>query len=512
MRSAPSAWGCTCGTTSSTRSSSIPHTGEPVEGEGEGIPVYTHLERTSQPMIRLFSGDLGRVTSEPCPCGRTYRRLPEGIYGRVDDMLIIRGINVYPHLIAEAIAPRPGDRCRVPHRGRAARRARPARARGRVGRRRGRDRRARPGQGRLRRDAQRRGPRAEHASDHRVQVPSRRRPAEGHRARCDRAGGIQSSGARRRQKFPTSSFTRPGEEPGAGTRCWQSWRPGGSEAYAVDCPGHGNASPRDRGRVTLADYPRMSSSSSSRSVGSIRVVLVGNSTGGLGCQLARAGDPRARGPHHVVHGLRPRATGSPSWTPARRSSRPTSTRSPGTATRCRPTTSSGRGGCKTCPPKPRPPTSPAGSPNRCRSFTDKPDLARLLHRTHACRRSRRASSTASRTSASTGTTAQAWDPRLSGNITGFTYAEVPGSHCCFNCHPEELALAVIELTPSTSTAARRTRPSGSGRRAPATRAEPRRFPGSTRACRPAQLPLVRRQWGQVLHTHISDPGAECLMF
>lgn len=40
---------------------------------------------------------------------------------------------------------------------------------------------------------------------------------------------------------------------------------------------------------------------------------------------------------------------------------------------------------------------------------------------------------------------KAWDPRLSGNITDFTYAEVPGSHCCFNCHPEELSLAVIEL-------------------------------------------------------------------
>ncbi|MBI3089597.1 MAG: alpha/beta hydrolase [Candidatus Tectomicrobia bacterium] len=40
---------------------------------------------------------------------------------------------------------------------------------------------------------------------------------------------------------------------------------------------------------------------------------------------------------------------------------------------------------------------------------------------------------------------KAWDPRLSGNITNFTYAEVPGSHCCFNCHPEELVQAVIEL-------------------------------------------------------------------
>jgi phenylacetate-CoA ligase len=85
-----------------------PETLEPLEGDGEGVPVYTHLERTSQPMIRLFSGDLARVTSEPCPCGRTYRRLPDGIYGRVDDMLIVRGVNVYPRAIEDAIGRVPG--------------------------------------------------------------------------------------------------------------------------------------------------------------------------------------------------------------------------------------------------------------------------------------------------------------------------------------------------------------------------------------------------------------------
>jgi phenylacetate-CoA ligase len=85
-----------------------PETHEPIAEDGEGIPVYTHLERTSQPMIRLFSGDLTRVTSEPCPCGRTYRRLPEGVYGRVDDMLIIRGVNVYPHSVEDALANVPG--------------------------------------------------------------------------------------------------------------------------------------------------------------------------------------------------------------------------------------------------------------------------------------------------------------------------------------------------------------------------------------------------------------------
>lgn len=61
-----------------------------------GTPVYTHLERSSQPMIRLLSGDLTLWVNEPNPCGRTYPRLPNGIFGRIDDMITIRGENVYP--------------------------------------------------------------------------------------------------------------------------------------------------------------------------------------------------------------------------------------------------------------------------------------------------------------------------------------------------------------------------------------------------------------------------------
>jgi phenylacetate-CoA ligase len=61
-----------------------------------GTPVYTHLERTSQPMIRLVSGDLTLWVNEANPCGRTYPRLPNGIFGRIDDMITIRGENVYP--------------------------------------------------------------------------------------------------------------------------------------------------------------------------------------------------------------------------------------------------------------------------------------------------------------------------------------------------------------------------------------------------------------------------------
>jgi phenylacetate-CoA ligase len=69
----------------------------------EGTPVYTHLERTSQPMIRLLSGDLTRWELGPTSCGRTYPYLPKGIYGRIDDQFTIRGENVYPSAIAEVV-------------------------------------------------------------------------------------------------------------------------------------------------------------------------------------------------------------------------------------------------------------------------------------------------------------------------------------------------------------------------------------------------------------------------
>ena len=68
-----------------------------------GTPVYTHLERTSQPMIRLLSGDLARWEDGPSPCGRTYPSLPDGVYGRIDDMFQVRGENVYPSEIDKVL-------------------------------------------------------------------------------------------------------------------------------------------------------------------------------------------------------------------------------------------------------------------------------------------------------------------------------------------------------------------------------------------------------------------------
>jgi len=71
--------------------------------EGEvGELVFTTLTREAQPLIRYRTRDLCSLTSEPCPCGRTSVRMSKPI-GRSDDMLIIRGINVFPSQIEEVL-------------------------------------------------------------------------------------------------------------------------------------------------------------------------------------------------------------------------------------------------------------------------------------------------------------------------------------------------------------------------------------------------------------------------
>ena len=79
-----------------------PETGESV-GEGElGELVITTLTRQAQPVIRYRTRDITRFLPGECPCGRTTRRMSR-LEGRVDDMLIIRGINVYPRTIEEVL-------------------------------------------------------------------------------------------------------------------------------------------------------------------------------------------------------------------------------------------------------------------------------------------------------------------------------------------------------------------------------------------------------------------------
>lgn len=76
----------------------------PVPHGTRGAMVYTHLWRESQPMIRFWSGDeTAMVHDGPTSCGRTYPRLPEGIIGRLDDMLIVRGANIYPSAIESVL-------------------------------------------------------------------------------------------------------------------------------------------------------------------------------------------------------------------------------------------------------------------------------------------------------------------------------------------------------------------------------------------------------------------------
>jgi phenylacetate-CoA ligase len=77
--------------------------------DGEfGATVYTTLWRESQPMIRFAAGDRARLSREPCGCGRTFPRLPEGLVGRLDDTLLIRGVNVYPSAIEASLRQIPG--------------------------------------------------------------------------------------------------------------------------------------------------------------------------------------------------------------------------------------------------------------------------------------------------------------------------------------------------------------------------------------------------------------------
>jgi phenylacetate-CoA ligase len=89
--------------------------GAPVELEdgASGELVWTHLRREASPLLRYRSGDLGRVWTSPCACGRTTPRIR--IDGRRDDMLRVQAVNVYPQAIGAILAgdPRLGRHCVV---------------------------------------------------------------------------------------------------------------------------------------------------------------------------------------------------------------------------------------------------------------------------------------------------------------------------------------------------------------------------------------------------------------
>ncbi len=80
-----------------------PNTNQPVQEDQTGELVLTNLGRWGSPAIRYRTGDLVRHGGYSCPCGRTFLLLPGGVLGRVDDMLIVRGVNVYPSALANIL-------------------------------------------------------------------------------------------------------------------------------------------------------------------------------------------------------------------------------------------------------------------------------------------------------------------------------------------------------------------------------------------------------------------------
>ena len=84
-----------------------PDTLRPVEDGLVGEVVFTTLAKEGIPVIRYRTRDISRIVAGTCSCGRTFRRM-ERVFGRTDDMLIIRGVNVFPSQIEQVLASVPG--------------------------------------------------------------------------------------------------------------------------------------------------------------------------------------------------------------------------------------------------------------------------------------------------------------------------------------------------------------------------------------------------------------------
>ena len=84
-----------------------PKTLEPVPPGEPGELVITTLTKEALPMVRYRSRDITRLNHEPCACGRTHVRIMR-VTGRDDDMMIIRGVNVYPSQVEAVLVGFPG--------------------------------------------------------------------------------------------------------------------------------------------------------------------------------------------------------------------------------------------------------------------------------------------------------------------------------------------------------------------------------------------------------------------
>ena len=84
-----------------------PETFEPLPDGDYGEVVFTTLTKEGIPVVRYRTRDISRIVPGNCSCGRTFRRM-ERITGRTDDMLIVRGVNVFPNQIEQVLGGVPG--------------------------------------------------------------------------------------------------------------------------------------------------------------------------------------------------------------------------------------------------------------------------------------------------------------------------------------------------------------------------------------------------------------------
>jgi phenylacetate-CoA ligase len=83
-----------------------PATGAPLGAGERGELVFTTLTKEAMPLLRYRSGDIAALDRSPCPCGRTLARMSK-VLGRADDMLVIRGVNVYPSEVEAVLLAEP---------------------------------------------------------------------------------------------------------------------------------------------------------------------------------------------------------------------------------------------------------------------------------------------------------------------------------------------------------------------------------------------------------------------
>ena len=85
-----------------------PQTLKPVEDGQRGVLVLTHLDKEACPLVRWWTGDVVVRDRRPAPDRRTHARLVGGVLGRADDMLIVRGVNLFPSAVEDIVRAHPG--------------------------------------------------------------------------------------------------------------------------------------------------------------------------------------------------------------------------------------------------------------------------------------------------------------------------------------------------------------------------------------------------------------------